>query len=161
MKKQRNRSAPAGARKSRSRRDSRLLAREKGGGRMKENILNSKNGSGKAEVNNGKNNLNRGGFLERRAWNAAAVLMKKEGRNMTAVKEAHSHGGSRILLPRGKWRGQGKRLIIRLAPPRAGRQIGRTLKIMNRVIPVTSHGDGSEEVFFRVKISKGKPEREP
>ena len=31
MKKQRNRSAPAGARESRSRRDSRLLAREKGG----------------------------------------------------------------------------------------------------------------------------------
>jgi hypothetical protein len=50
----------------------------------------------------------------------------------------------------------GANLVLRPARPGARRRIGRTLRITNRVIPVTNSGENAEEVFFPVKIVKRK-----
>lgn len=45
-------------------------------------------------------------------------------------------------------------LSVKLATPSIKQQTGRTSKITNRVIPVTSPRQDAEEVFFPVKILK-------
>jgi hypothetical protein len=74
---------------------------------------------------------------------------------MKMMMEADHKVNSGVMPQGTRWR-RNNTLVTKLVAPKAGARIGKALRIMSRVIPVTLVDGCAAEVFFPVKIFKQK-----